>query len=228
MYFIKDNWSFYNIFPNLTKYQILQGINPIKIIKELSINKKINDYFEIIKEKISLVKNESDKNNKIIIYENKIKDYIMTKIYEKIYPPKPEDKDNEIYKKTMYLSRVDPYSIVEKDYIYDTLMPDIVNEFKKINIVKSPYRKYNCILKIVGYVKSLIKFNEGLDKEVGADDTAPAFHYILIKSHPFRIYTDIEFIKLFLKNKNDFDLNSMELAYSYILEYKDDKFNFTV
>ena len=163
-----------------------------------------------------------------MIYEDKIKDYIMNKIYEKIYPPEPDEKDNEIYKKTMNLSWVDPYSIVEKDYIYDTLLPDILNEFKQINIVKTPYRKYNCILKIVEYVKSLIKFNEGLDKEIGVDDTAPVFHYILIKSHPFRIYTDIEFIKLFLKNKDDFDLNTMEATYSYLLGLKDDYHNANV
>ena len=212
--------AFTTYFPNLTRYQLLQEINPIDIIRELSINIKINDYFEIIKEKI---KNISDKTN---IYENKIKDYILNKIYEKIYPPEPDEKDNEIYKKTMRLSWVDPYSIVEKDYIYDTLMPDISNEFRQINIAKTPYRKYSYILKIKKYIESLIKFNEGLNKEVGLDDIAPVLNFVFIKSHPFRIYTDIEFIKVFLKNTDDFNLKCMESAYLYILEYKDDMHNF--
>ena len=152
----------------------------------------------------------------------------MNKIYEKIYPPEPDDKDNKIYKKTIQLSCVDPYFIVEKDYTYDTLLPDIINEFKQINIVKSPYRKYYYILKIKEYIKSLVQFNEGLDKEVGADDITPVLNFVFIKSHPFRIYTDIEFTKLFLKNTDYVNLKDMEFSYSFILEYKDDKNNFNV
>ena len=44
--------AFTRYFPNFAKYQRLQDINPIDIINELSINKYIDQYFEIIKEKI--------------------------------------------------------------------------------------------------------------------------------------------------------------------------------
>ena len=65
-------------------------------------------------------------------------------------------------------------------------MPDILNEFEQINKVKFPYRKYNCISKIIEYVKSLIQFNEGLDKEVGADDITDVLNYVFIGAHPFK------------------------------------------
>ena len=116
----------------------------------------------------------------------------MNKIYEKIYPPEPDDKDIKIYQKAMSLSWVEHNSIIGKDYIYDTLMPDILNEFKQINKVKSPYRKYNCINKIMEYVNSLIRFNEGLDKEIGTDDITGVLIYAFIEAQPFKIFTDLE------------------------------------
>ena len=117
-------------------------------------------------------------------------------------------------------------SVREKDYIYDTLLPDIINEFKQINIVKTPYRKYNYILKIMEYVNSLIKFNEGLDKEVGADDITPVLNYVFIKAHPFRIFSDLEFTKTLLNKTNDIYITNIESAYNYILESKPENYNF--
>ena len=70
--------AFTRHFPNLSKYQSLQDINPLEIIKELHINNAINEYFEIIKDKIirtNLIGKEKYEN----FYEEKIKNYIMNK-----------------------------------------------------------------------------------------------------------------------------------------------------
>ena len=55
----------------------------------------------------------------------------MNKIYEKIYPLEPLEFDIKIFKISTMLSWVEPKLIVYKDYIYDNLLPDILNEFKK-------------------------------------------------------------------------------------------------
>ena len=128
--------AFTRYFPNLAKYQSLQDISPIDIIKELSIEEKINNYFQIIQEKIS----KKDENLFKTLYKDKIKDYIMDKIYEKIYPPEPDDLDNTIFNKTMKLSWVEPQLIIDKEYIFDNMLPDILNEFKQIHITKSPLK----------------------------------------------------------------------------------------
>ena len=130
--------AFTRYFPDLTDYQVLQETNPIQIIKELSINEKLNNYFGIIKKEMLKIP-EIKEHEKL--YNGKIEDYIMDKIYDKIYPPEPDDIDGEIYKKTIQLSWVDPYILVKKDYIYDNLLPEILNEFEKINNLKSPYQK---------------------------------------------------------------------------------------
>lgn len=69
----------------------------MNIIQELSINNKLIEYYQIIKEKIKIIKPNMNKSEKQA-YEEKIIDYNMNKIYEKIYPPWPDDKDTEIFK----------------------------------------------------------------------------------------------------------------------------------
>jgi len=216
--------AFTRYFPNLTKYQILQGTSPIEIINELSINEKLNNYFGIIKKEMLKIPEIKEQEN---LYKGKIEDYIMNKIYNKIYPLEPDEIDGEIYKQTIKLSWVDPYTIIKKDYIYDNILPDILNEFEKINIMKSPYQKLKCIERINKHIANLIKFNEGLDKEVGAEDITPILNYAFIKAHPFKIYTDIQFIKLFLpqNGENDFSISNMELMYTIVRESNEKQFN---
>ena len=222
--------TFTKYFPNLAKYQLLQGINPIDIMKELSIKFKLNNYFEIIKEKI--IKSQVlDLKIYESLYKQKIKDYIMNKIYEKIYPPEPDELDSKIYKKSMILSWVEPNLILEeKDYyIFDNILPDILNEFKKINISKTPYMKLKCMKKILEYTINLIKFNEGEDKKPSQGEITPVLNYVFIKAHPFKINSDIEFVKLFLNNdgNNENNLTNIESICALVLNINNLTFHLT-
>ena len=212
--------AFTRYFPNLIRYQFNQDINPLDIVKELSINNKINDYFEIVKEKI-IKKPYIELTKYETLYEEKIKNYIMNKIYDKIYPPEPSQKDVKIFKKTTSLSWVEPNQILEKEYIFDNMLPGILNEFKQINKAKTPYKKLNCLNNIFRSVINLIKFNEGVDKEIGADDITPVLNYIAIKAHPFRIFTDFDFIRLFSESNGDNEnsLVSIENIFLLILDF---------
>ena len=153
----------------------------------------------------------------------------MNNIYEKIYPPEPDEMDNKIFKKTISLSWVDPILIIEKDYILDNMLPDILNEFEQIHIAKTPYQKLNCLNNIIEYIVNLIKFNDGIDKEVGAEDITPVLNYVSIKAHPFRIYSDLEFIKIFSENNGEYEnsLVNLESIYNLILESRAESFNLT-
>jgi hypothetical protein len=228
---LKTIEAFTTYFPNLTKYQLLQGINPIKIIKELKINQKLFDYFDIIKEKVKndVLRNEINRSE-YHIYMEKIKEYIMNKIYEKVYTVEPDEKDSLIFQTSIKLSWLEPHYFLKKDYIYDIMLPDILNEFRRMNEVKTPYTKFNCIKNIMDYINSLIKFNEGLDKKnIGEEDVTPILNYIFIKAHPFKIYTDLEFIKVFFTNngQNDYLLNQIESIYNLVLSYTPNSFNLT-
>ena len=223
---VKTIEAFTRYFPNLSKYQLMQGANPIDIIKELFINEQINNYFEIIKKELQ--KNNEIKDN-IKVYSDIMEDYIMNKIYEKIYPPEIDEMDNQIYKKTMQLSWVEPNMLVQKDYIYDNMLPDILNEFGKIQIATTPHKKLNCIKKIIQYIFNLIQFNEGMDVEIGADDISPILNYAFIKAHPFKLYTDVEFIKIFSESNGQIDNNiaNIEGMYKIVIDSKYDSYQLT-
>ena len=218
--------AFTRYFPDLTKYQTKEGINPIDLIKKLSINEKIDNYFNIIKEK--LVKYyHMDPNLYEASYSRKIKDYIMNKLYKKIYPPNKHDKDWEIYTKTKQLTWIDPQIIIHKNYVFDNMLPDILEEFNKINSSKTPFKKLLCLRKIIKYIENLILFNEGMDKQIGAEDLTPVLNYIYIKAQPISIFTDIEFIKLFTENSGQYEnsLINFESMNNVILELKLEDFN---
>ena len=222
--------AFAKYFPKLVKYQLFQDINPLDIIKELNINDKLNNYFEIIKHKL-IKYNIIELKKYDTLYNEKIKDYIMNKIYEKVYPPEPHELDKKIFKQSMNLSWVEPILFLQKKdyYIFDNILPDILNEFEQIKIVKTPNKKLNCIKNIMHYISSLIKFNEGEDKTPGAEDITPVLSYIFIKAHPFRIYTDIEFIKLFLENYENCEYNTknIESMFTLVLDINNKTFNLT-
>ena len=80
------------------------------------------------------------------------------------------------------------------------------------------------------YINSLIKFNEGLDKEnIGAEDTTPLLNYIFIKAHPFKIFTDLEFIKTFSSDEGEsnYYLKQFESMYNLLLNYTPKSFDLT-
>ena len=68
----------------------------------------------------------------------------------------------------------------------------------------------------------MIKFNEGEDKEVGPDDIEQVLEYIFIKAHPFKMFTNLEFIKIFSDNlgKHESCIAIFESICKLILDFK--------
>ena len=211
--------AFTSYFPNLSK----KREDTINMLRELKIKEKFDNYFKIIGEAL----NTQNVNQYKSIYEEKIKDYIMNKIYEKIYPPKPSEKDLKIYKKSLSLSWVEPNLLLNKDYIFDNMLPDILNEFNKINQSKNPFKKLQGFRKIMELIDILIKFNEGIDKEIGAEDITPVLNYVYIKACPTGISTDIDFVRAFLDNNGQYEnsLANIESMGDVIINCTPENFN---
>ena len=88
----------------------------------------------------------------------------------------------------------------------------------------------NCLNNILALIINLIKFNEGEDKEeLGADDITPILSFAAIKAQPYKIFTDIEFIRLFSDNNGE-NINSLiniENIYNSIIDYSEKNLNVT-
>ena len=221
--------SFASNFPNLIEYQILQDENPLEVMSKLKIPKTLREYFQLIREKLikSTKISEADFDT---LYQAKIEDYFMNKIYDKIYPIEPEENDSEIYSKAIMLSWVEPNLIINKDYIYETSLPDIMHQFQNVNSARTPQKKFSYIQKILELINNLIMFNEGDKKDISLDDVTPVLFYIFIKAHPFKIYTDLNFIKLFLDSKKgvySFNIKQIESAASMVMACDEKNFGLT-
>ena len=218
--------SLIKYFPDLNKYQEIIGVNPFQIITDLSINKKLFDFFDLIKNVFIQENNDITEKEYKEIYDLKMKNFIMNKIYKKIYPKEFEFDDSRLFEKTMHLSWVEPSMIIKGDISLDALdniLPDILTEFKKLNKAYSPYVKLFCIKKIFELIGVIVKFNdggEGSNREIGAEDVTPYLNFVLIRACPIKIFSDIKFIKLFLKNegKFEYDFLNVEMMCKSILE----------
>ena len=201
---IKD---FCKNFPNLTEYQEKQGIDVFKMQSELEIPEKLEKYFDLIKDFLTKEKKITD-NKSFNLISEKIYDYVMTKIYNKIFPSESDNKDNKIFQNSIKLSWVEPKHFIQgkKNYVYDSFLPDVIRNFDLLYKEKSPRKKIISVSNIFNTISNLVKFNnEGTDN-LGVDDQMPILNYSLIKAHPVRIYSICRFLELYigdLKSKNE-------------------------
>ena len=146
------------------------------------------------------IKNENELN----IINNKIYDFVMSRIYEKIYPKDSSDIDNELFKNSCKLSWIEPVNILKDNthYEFDFVLPDINNFFNLITSEKSPRKKTNNINEIFSNINKLLKFTKG-DIQIGVDDQMPILIYCFIKSRPWLIHTNCSFMRLYIGNKKN-------------------------
>ena len=136
------------------------------------------------------------------IITNKIYDYIMEKLYDKIYPSEPNIEDNVIFTQCILLSWVEPKHLIKEknNYLFDSFLPDVINYFDKIDKEKSPRKKLENMVNIFLSIGNVVKFN-GENKDIGVDDQLPILNYAFIKARPFPIYTNCKYMELFIGSK---------------------------
>jgi hypothetical protein len=192
---------FTNEFPNLSIYQEKQNVDLFELEKKLSLPEKLNEYLDIIKEHLIKIQIFNEKNLNLI--KGKIFDYIIEKIYGKIFP-KEYEIDDKIFRQSVVLTWIEPKHFLQDKnyYMIEGFQPDINNYLKKIEKIKSPKKKLNYLSKIFESINNLIKSN-GDDALFGVDDQMPILNYALIKARPLRIYSNCKFMELFIGDKKN-------------------------
>jgi hypothetical protein len=185
LYFIKK-------FPNLNK-NIFDNQSLFNLEKQLTINKKLDEYFKRIKNFIIDNKDFNiGKDQKNICDE--IKDYIFTKIYDKIFPKHQSNKDCEIFQQCIKLSWITFDLISEKKYILDNLIPSTNKYFGMINRMKSPTKKMKIFKKIFTIIKNTCIFNK---IDIEQDEVMNLYIYSIIQSQFPNLYSNLEFLKMY-------------------------------
>ena len=191
---------FINNFPNIVEYQT--KVNPDDIFKLLKINKVyeiINNYLKLIKTHLKNYKSINETNLNEV--HNKIYDYIMEKLHYKLFPNIPLSADMKIFQQCYRHIWIEYKYLTKenKNYIFDTFLPDSINYLKQFENEKSPRKKIICLEKVFKSIYDLGKFNG--EKIEGLDNVFPLFNYIFIKAKPERAYSNYNYMEIFLKNK---------------------------
>ena len=130
---------------------------------------------------------------------NKIEDYIMCKLYYRIFPFESSYKDVKLYRNSIKLSWIEPKHLTNIIEInkYDFLNEIILN-IQFLDNYHSPYSKVKHISKIFKMIEKLIKINIINDEfYLFTNQIIPIFVYCLIKSKPKKIWSNLTYIDLY-------------------------------
>ena len=189
--------EFIEKFPSfiMTSKQIKKNI--FKIEKELKIKKHLINYLNIVKEHL-ITKFNSEEINEVY---SKVKKRIMIKLYDKLFPKMENDEDKKFYQQCIRLSWIEPKHLKQENLFIDNFLPITNKYFEQINTEKSAVGKLEILSKIFEAINNVIIFNKG--GNFSTDDIAPIFEYALIKAHPKRLSSNIQFLQIFMKKNED-------------------------
>ena len=181
-------------FPNLVKYQEMQDADIFEIQNKLHFPEQIQKYIELIRKylRIHNVQNIEQMMDKIY-------DYLMGKIYDKIYPIEPSEEDNKIFQKSVLLSWTKPKHFLKskKEFVFGSFEKDTMELFKLLDIEKSPRKKLMNLDGIFNSITFLLRFN-GKGQDVGVDDQMPILNYAFIKAQALRMNSNVRFMELYI------------------------------
>ena len=189
-------------FPNLVQYQEYQDSDIFQIQKDLDFSTKLNNYFNLVR--ATLEKKNLTGLNSIC---EKIYDYVMSKIYDKIYPIEPYEEDNKIFQQSIRLSWTEPKHFIKskRKFVFGSFLTDVMKYFNLIDTEKSPRKKILNMSEIFNSIGFLLKFN-GYGIDSGVDDQMPILNYAFVQAKPLRMYSNVRFMELYIgEKKNKFE-----------------------
>ena len=190
--------EFITKFPNLSEITKFQDCELFSRENNMNLKGALDDYMSIIKKKLQKYFKESE----IDISFKKIRKYIMSKIYEKIYPLDYDEDDLLFFYKSITLSWVEPKHLRIPPNININNLILITNSFfKQIDNEKSPSSKMEVIGHIFNTINSALHFSLG--DNFSTDDIAPIFEYALIKARPERLSSNLKYLAFFLERGSE-------------------------
>ena len=204
------------------KLKIFSTEDIINSERKNGIFKTMKMYMNLVKKRIKEpIINEGLFNDLPNIGEiaEKIEDLILRQIYKDVFPP--EQKEDVIfYQRTKCLNWVTPEQLDIKT-IYINQLGFAIDSIKQIDEARSVLDKLDLIASAHTSVNNTIKFSSGKDDDSGQDEMTPILQYIILKAHPKRMHSNINYIKCFLGDSNltdskGFLLSQIESAASYI------------
>ena len=132
-----------------------------------------------------------------------VTNYIMNRIYDKVFPHEQDQNDYLIYQQCLKLSWVEPNNMVSIPNLnLDNILPRTVGLIKEMDFEKSPEGKLRLVSKVIQIILNNSTYCLGSKIEGGMDDQVPMLIYVIIKAQPFRFSSNIDYLDLFLGGKD--------------------------
>ena len=225
---LNDIQDFIKLFSANNKIRLKSCITQAIIMGEMKfkISEFIGNYMQIVSKKIRENKEIFGelKERDITEFSKKIENHIIRQIYKYVCPPKRSELDRKIQMETKSLEWIQPENMeIKKLYVNQLKFAE--KYISRINDTKSVFDKLDCIQNAYVILNNTVKFISGKNENAGQDELTPLFQYILIKSQPERLSSNINYIKCFLSEgdmmgENGFYCSQMESACTFILNIK--------
>ena len=184
----------------------------------------IGKYMEYVKKQIKEPENKNIfgdiKEKESQEFLEKIENHIVRHIYKYVFPQTKSRQDLEFLKLTRSLDWILPEHLeIKKLYVNQLKFAE--KYIKKINEEKSVFDKLECIHNAYVTMNNTVKFISGKNEDAGQDELTPLFQYVLIKSQPEKLFTNIYYIKAILSEADligpkGFYVSQMESASDFI------------
>lgn len=193
-------FDFITKFPNFNYYHQFQDLDVINLVEEIKLNKELKEYYNFCFSLMQKSKNfEKLKENELEFINYKLKSFIISKLYDKIYPQEMYLEDIKIFQFCMKLNWIENFHLLkEKNKNFDEFLPKINHLFKKLETIKIPSKKCEIMNEIDKIIYLNILLNDPENFDINIDEKLPFFLYAIIKTKPLRIFSQIKFIDLFI------------------------------
>lgn len=154
-------------------------------------------------------------------------------INNRVFPMHFTKEDYIFYRRTIGLSFVKTsYLGINDNLVNEHLWEIAMSHIIKINEEKCPVDKLRCVQRAYSILNNTIKFCSGKKEGAGVDDIMPILIYLIIKTKPKRMISNLNYIKSLVQpskllQNQGFLLTQLEMCIEFIINinYKTFKIN---
>ena len=186
--------------PDFRKFENTDDIDDIISLEEKSnMGEALKNYFKALKNiirKENIVKKYSKDDIESIC--NDLENYVLVKLYDKLFPSQNTKIDIKFYNKCCRLDFVKPENLIkDKNIVNENLWEASMNYINEMDNKYTPADKIKSIAKAFSILQNSITFCSGKN-ELGVDDTIKPLIYVVLKSKPKSIFSNYNYSQLYL------------------------------
>ena len=167
--------------------------------EKTNMGEALKSYFKNLKaliRKENIVKKYTKEDIETICLE--LENYLLYKLYDKLFPLNQTKYDIKFYKKCLRLGFVEPEHLInDKNTIDKKLCETSMYYINDMDNKCTPSEKIKCMGKAFNILQNSITFSTGKN-ELGVDDTIKPLIYMILKSKPQKIYSNFKYCQLYL------------------------------